>query len=106
MEKSQGTLRVRAALWKQINQSTAFALTKNNRPNFTVGLDAITEKTIGELIFMVELMTAYMGEMLDIDAFDQPGVELSKIYTKACLKHAGLGVKEKEIKVMETPAQR
>lgn len=26
MEKSQGTLRVRAALWKQINQSTAFAL--------------------------------------------------------------------------------
>ena len=47
---------------------------------------------------MVELMTAYMGEMLDIDAFDQPGVELSKIYTKACLKHVGMSDKEKEIK--------
>lgn len=79
-------------------QSTAFALTQNNRPNFTIAMDYITESSVGELIFMVELMTAYMGEMLDIDAFDQPGVELSKIYTKACLKHAGMSDKEKEIK--------
>ena len=79
-------------------QSTAFALTQNNRPNFTIALDGITERSVGELIFMSELMTAYMGEMLDIDAFDQPGVELSKIYTKACLKHAGMSDKEKEIK--------
>ena len=79
-------------------QSTAFALTKNNRPNFTMAIDAITEEAIGELIFTVELMTAYAGEMLNIDAFDQPGVELSKIYTKACLKHAGMSAQEKEIK--------
>ena len=79
-------------------QSTAFALTKNDRPNFTISIESISEKTIGELIFMSELMTAFMGEMMDINAFDQPGVELSKIYTKACLKHPGMSSAEKEIK--------
>jgi len=78
--------------------STAFALTKNNRPNFTLALDVVNEETMGELIYMAELMTAYMGELLDIDAFDQPGVELSKIYTKACLKHPGMSAQEREIK--------
>ena len=47
------------------------------------------EESIGEFIFFMEMMTAFMGEMLNIDAFDQPGVELSKIYTKACLKVKG-----------------
>ena len=35
-------------------QSTAFALTQNNRPNFTIALDGITERSVGELIFMSE----------------------------------------------------
>jgi glucose-6-phosphate isomerase len=45
----------------------------------------------------MEMMTAFMGEMLNIDAYDQPGVELSKIYTKACLKMKGYEDKGKEI---------
>lgn len=78
-------------------QSTAFALTKNNRPNITLMLDRIDEKNVGELIFMAELMTAFMGELLNIDAFNQLGVELSKIYTKACLNYEGLEEEKKEI---------
>ena len=53
---------------------------------------------MGELIFVMEMMTAFMGEMLNINAFDQPGVELSKIYTKACLKVAGYEKEASEIK--------
>ncbi len=71
--------------------STAYSLTTLGRPNYTVALDRVEEKTMGQLIFYMEMMTAYMGEMLDIDAYNQPGVELSKIYTKACLHMKGYG---------------
>ena len=65
--------------------ATAYSLTSLDRPNYTIALETINEETVGELIFMLEMMTAFMGEMMDIDAYDQPGVELSKIYTKAML---------------------
>lgn len=77
--------------------STAYSLTTIDRPNYTVALKEITEESIGEFIFYMEMMTAFMGEMLNIDAFDQPGVELSKIYTKACLKMKGYEEEGKKI---------
>ena len=78
--------------------ATAYSLTSLDRPNYTIALDAIDEKSIGELIFMLEMMTAFMGEMMDVDAFDQPGVELSKIYTKAMLGMKIETEKAKQIK--------
>jgi len=77
--------------------STAYSLTTLDRPNYTVSLPAITEESMGEFIFYMEMMTAYMGEMMNIDAYDQPGVELSKIYTKACLKLKGYEEEGKKI---------
>ena len=77
--------------------STAYSLTTLDRPNYTIALDRIDEKTLGEFIFYMEMMTAYMGEMLNIDAYNQPGVELSKIYTKACLKVKGYSEYAKNI---------
>lgn len=77
--------------------STAYSLTTIDRPNYTVALDEINEETVGEFIFFMEMMTAFMGEMLNIDAYDQPGVELSKIYTKACLKMKGYEEEGKKI---------
>lgn len=65
--------------------ATAYSLSSLDRPNYTIALDKINEFTLGELIFTLEMMTAFMGEMLDVDAYDQPGVELSKLYTKAML---------------------
>ena len=78
--------------------ATAYSLTTLDRPNYTLCLDEINEQSMGELIFVMEMMTAFMGEMLNINAFDQPGVELSKIYTKACLKVAGYEKEASEIK--------
>lgn len=79
--------------------STAYSLTTLDRPNYTIALKCINEENIGELIFFMEMMTAFMGEMMNVDAYDQPGVELSKIYTKACLKvkgyeEAGMSIKK------------
>ena len=78
--------------------ATAFSLTSIDRPNYTIVLDEISEKSIGELIFMLEMMTAFMGEMMDVNAFDQPGVELSKTYTKAMLGVDIEASKAKQIK--------
>lgn len=78
--------------------STAYSLTSIDRPNYTLVLDEVNENTLGNLIFMLEMMTAFMGEMLDINTYDQPGVELSKLYTKAMLGVKSEQSRAKEIK--------
>ena len=41
----------------------------------TITLPEVNAHTIGQLLFFFEMATAYAGELLDIDAFNQPGVE-------------------------------
>lgn len=65
--------------------ATAAALTKYERPNITIHIDAITPRSLGELFLFFESATAFLGEFFDINAFDQPGVELSKNLTKEYL---------------------
>ena len=43
-------------------------------------------RSLGGLILFFEALTAIMGELLQIDAFDQPGVELGKKYAYEWLK--------------------
>ena len=45
----------------------------------TIILPEVNAHTIGQLIYFFEMATAYAGELLDIDAFNQPCVEDSKI---------------------------
>ena len=54
--------------------------------------------TLGELLFFFELETAYAGEMLDIDAYNQPGVEGGKNATYALLGRNGYDEKRAELK--------
>jgi glucose-6-phosphate isomerase len=49
-------------------------------------LDSITPYSIGELIMFFELSTAFLGEFFEINAFNQPGVEESKILARENLK--------------------
>jgi glucose-6-phosphate isomerase len=81
-------------------QGTRAALTKAERPNLTVTVDEISETTLGELFFFFEMATAYMGELLNINAFDQPGVELAKIYTHALMGRAGYETQRAELEEM------
>ena len=67
-------------------QGTEQALTQRNRPNITIEIDKINEYSLGQLFYLFEASTSLLGELLDINAFDQPGVELSKKITKSLLQ--------------------
>ena len=70
-------------------RATAAALTDNGRPNSTFALDRVDEEHIGAFLQMMEFQTAFMGEMLDINAFDQEGVELGKKFTFGLMGRKG-----------------
>jgi glucose-6-phosphate isomerase len=70
-------------------RSTAAALTAQKRPNCTFTLERVDEENIGAFLQMMEFQTAFVGEMLNINAFDQEGVELGKKFTFALMGRAG-----------------
>ena len=59
-------------------RATAAALSLNGRPHCTVTLDRLDEEHLGAFLQMMEFETAFIGELLEIDAFNQPGVEQGK----------------------------
>lgn len=69
--------------------ATKAALTKAGRPHATLSLPAVNAYYIGQLLFFLELQTAYAGELYNINAFDQPGVEQGKIFTYALMGRKG-----------------
>ena len=73
------------------------AMTKNKRANMTITLPEISEFTLGQLIYLLEVETAFMGELYNINAFDQPGVELGKTATYAMMGRKGFKDKLKHI---------
>jgi len=78
-----------AELLEAERASTAAALTSNGRPNCTFTLDRVDEEHLGAFLQLLEFQTAFMGELLDIDAFDQEGVELGKKYTFGLMGRPG-----------------
>ena len=81
---------------KTINQlinaeadSTAVALADYKRPNLTIRLPKINEYYLAQLFYMFEMETAIIGELYNIDAFNQPGVEQAKNYTYALMGRMG-----------------
>ncbi len=71
------------------NKATAYALTKAGRLNYTIHLPVLNEFTLGQLLYLFELQTAYAGAMFNIDTFNQPGVEAGKKATFALLGKPG-----------------
>ena len=78
-------------------QCTAYALVKQDRPNYTLTLDTVSEESVGELMYYMQMLTAFMGEFLNINTYNQPGVEQGKIYAKALLNVEGFESKKDEI---------
>ncbi len=64
---------------------TVAALQKQNRPMIQIELAKLDELHLGYLFFIFEAATAYLGEMFEINTYDQPGVELSKQLTREML---------------------
>jgi glucose-6-phosphate isomerase len=47
-------------------------------PNLCITVPQINEYNLGELIYFFEMSCAVSGYMLDVNPFDQPGVEAYK----------------------------
>ncbi len=70
-------------------KATEYALTTANRLNHTIILPEVNAFTIGELLYLFEMETAYAGAMLNINTFNQPGVEGGKNATYALFGKQG-----------------
>jgi glucose-6-phosphate isomerase len=65
--------------------ATRDALVQNGVPVFTVELESLSAKDLGALFYFWELVTTFAGALLQVNPFDQPGVELGKILTRQYL---------------------
>ena len=79
------------------NKATAYALMRAGRMNYTIKMPEVSEYTLGQLMFMLELQTAYAGALLNIDTFNQPGVENGKKATFALLGKKGYEAQKAEM---------
>lgn len=65
--------------------ATSDAYTKYHRPNLTITIDKVDAYHLGQLFMLFEGSIAFLGEFYNIDAFNQPGVELAKRLTREYL---------------------
>lgn len=70
-------------------RATEYAMVESQRPNFTITFPRIDAHHVGQFIAMWEIATSYAGLMLNIDAYDQPAVELGKQGTFGLMGRAG-----------------
>lgn len=77
--------------------ATELAFTEAGRPNCSLVFPRADEHAIGQMMMLAEFQTAYAGEFYDINAFDQPGVELGKQLTYALLGRAGFDAERARI---------
>ncbi len=78
--------------------ATEYALAVSKRPSVTIKFDAITPRSVGEFIFLYEMATSIMGELLEINPYDQPAVELGKLATFALMGKEGYNDMQAAIK--------
>jgi glucose-6-phosphate isomerase len=62
-------------------QATREALAQNERPSLTISFSEVNAREVGEFFMLWEMVTALCGRLYNINAFDQPGVELGKQLT-------------------------
>jgi glucose-6-phosphate isomerase len=84
-------------LIKNEQLATEYALTKAGRMNMTLTLPKVTPQTLGQLLYFFEVATAFAGYLLNIDPFDQPGVEEGKNATYALFGRPGYEAKKQEM---------
>ena len=61
-------------------------LKEKDIPTDEISIPKVDEKNIGSLIYYYQLLTSLVGELIDINAYDQPGVETGKIILHSKLK--------------------
>ena len=92
--------RLMSELFNSEKAATEFALLKSQRPCLTVLFDEVTEYTVGQFIYLYEVVTSLTGLLFGIDAYDQPGVELGKEATFALMGREGFQELANEMKAV------
>lgn len=67
-------------------RATIDALVQNGRPVRHIALNQIDERALGALLMQFMLETIILGDMLEVDPFGQPAVELGKKLTREYLE--------------------
>ena len=78
-------------------KATEYALTLAGRQHQKLILPTLDAYNVGQLLLLIEWETAYMGELLNINAFDQPGVEEGKNGTYALMGRKGYETRKHDI---------
>ncbi|VAX17003.1 Glucose-6-phosphate isomerase [hydrothermal vent metagenome] len=95
-----------ARLLNTEKRGTQYALTKNNRPSMTIKLGEVNAHWLGQLLYMLEVATAFAGGLYRVDPFDQPGVEFGKEYAYAMLGRRGFEEKRREFEKEKSEGRR
>ena len=77
--------------------ATEYAVMKSGHFNYAIRMPEVNAFTVGELLYLLEIQTAFAGELLELNAFDQPGVEEGKKATYALLGKPGFSEKKAEL---------
>lgn len=78
-------------------RATELALTQSGKPNCAIRLPRVTEETVGALLYLLEMQTAYAGELYNVNAYDQPGVQLGKDFAYGLMGRKGFEAKKREV---------
>lgn len=78
-----------SSLFRAERIATEAALTQAGRPNCRWTLPRVDEYHLGAFLQMLEFQTAFAGELYNVNAFDQPGVELGKKLTYGLMGRKG-----------------
>jgi glucose-6-phosphate isomerase len=92
------------ALLEAERRGTALALARDGRPSITLRLPRLDAFSLGALFFFFEAATAFAGELYEVDAFGQPGVELGKRLASGLIGRPGF--EEEKRLVTEAEAGR
>jgi glucose-6-phosphate isomerase len=77
--------------------ATETALMQAGRPCATIKVPAVNPFTLGQILYMFEVQTAFAGGLYNINPFDQPGVEEGKLLTYAMMDRPGYEKNKKEL---------
>jgi glucose-6-phosphate isomerase len=84
-------------------QATESALVASQRPCLTIRFPRINAQTVGQFIMLWEAATSIMAGLLNINAYDQPAVQLGKDYTYALMGKPGY---ERQARELAGPARK
>jgi glucose-6-phosphate isomerase len=86
--------------------ATEYALAVSKRPSVSIRFPQISAENVGAFIYLYEYATSLTAELLDIDAYDQPAVELGKKATFALMGRAGYEDLAKEMRPFARPDKK